>query len=226
MRILILKIIIISFLLLVSCREENSFTYKAKIYKRIENEKLINYSKQTIIGKCDNCEVDSLKMLFNLFKRTDYDTLKYSNENQFYTEDTINFIDLGKLSFIDSNSKIKKKLNFYNPIYSYSRIMSLDNVLIKNVNCNSNTLTITLSHPSIDEMLVKFLIMKNNFLLKKIYIKTHYSNYMDYVNELDTTIVYKNNSVINIDYIFELINKTKTKRIITDSIAYKLSLPR
>lgn len=226
MKILILQIGIISFLFLVSCKKENSFTYKNKIYKRIENGKLANRSKQTIIGKCINCEVDSLKMQFDLFKRTDYDTLKYSNENQAYTEDTINFIELGKLSFIDSNSKIKKRLNFYNPRYSYSKIISWDNMYITNVNCNSNTLTITLSHQNIDEMFMKFSVMKNNFILKKIYKKNHYFDYLDYINELDTAIVYDKNSVIDIKNIFELINKTKTKKVITDSIKYKLTLPR
>jgi hypothetical protein len=218
--------IISLFFLFLSCKNDESFHFKNKLYKRIENEKLFNWSKQTVIGKCDNCEIDSLKMQSDLFKRTDYDTLKYSNENKVYTEDTINFIDLVKLSFIDSNSKIKKKLNFYNPRYSYSKIKSWDNVYITKVNCNSNTLTITLSHQSIDTMFMKFSIMKNDFILKKIYMKDHYLNYLDYINELDTAIVYDNNSVVDINYIFGLINKTTTKKAITDSIAYKLSLPR
>jgi hypothetical protein len=218
--------IISFFVLFLSCKNDESFRFKNKTYKRIENEKSFDWPKKTIIGECSNCEIDSLKMQFDLFKRADYDTLKYSNESQNYSEDTINFIHLGKLSFIDTNSRIKKKLNFYNPRYSYSKMTSWDNVYLTKVNCNLNTLSITLSHQSIDTMFVKFSIMKNNFILKKIYMEDHYFNYLDYINELDTTIVYDNNSVVDINYIFELINKTATKKVITDSIAYKLNMPK
>lgn len=220
-------LLIISFVgLLFSCKNENSFNFKDKSFKKIENDELVDSLQKTIIGECNNCGIDSLKIQFELFKRTDYDTLKHSNENQNYSEDTINFIDLGRLSFIDVRSRNQKNLNFYVPRYSYSSINSLDNFYITKVHCNSNTLTITLSQQSIDELYMKFSIMKNKFILKKIYMKDHYFDYLEYINELDTAIVYSNNSVVDINHILELINKTPTKKIITDSTSYKLSLPK
>lgn len=227
-------LIILSLLTLFSCKKEDSqkkttnsktqktiykdsitegfYNFNNNLYKEIDSEKrFVDYD--TIKSKMDYCSCEKINLSTKLYK-------KYNKRGENY------YIEVSSLNAYFKKKLIKYQIDFINEFESYKDVTGFEKTYLTELHCVNSYLTLRLNQQNIDEFYVKFMIKNNKLILNKVYIKTHYQDYLNYIKEIDTLITYENKSKITIEDLYNLSEIKPRKTIITDSISYFESLPK
>lgn len=200
----------------ISCQNKKYINYCGADYRKTKLSDSLGNPLDTLINiSISHCSFDKLEIEYNTLIKNKYNNL----------HDTLpNIIDVSTLKI--QKLKAEYKLIIYELINNRKEYVSHERSSLGEVLAKNHIINIHINNPNIDEMYVDFKFINNQLELKKIYMKQHYQNYLEYINEVDTTLVYKNNSILTIDDFFEILNRHIPKEIITDSTAYKQSLPQ
>ena len=185
---------------------EGYYLFKDNLYQEVNN-------KENIIPKMNFCDCEKLNFSTKLYKKTILSTKD-------------NYIEVSVLNAYFKNDLETHSIDFINKFDSYDDVLGFERTFFSELQCEKSSLILKLNQQSIDDFYVKFSFKKNEIQLNKVYIKTHYQNYIEYIREIDTCISYMNKSKIMIDEFYKLTEKKPRKAIIVDSTTYEESLPQ